>query len=168
MRTFSVGVLCFILGVMLALMLRTTPEPPPPPVCPSAQPSPSCTSPATVAVTAARKRPSTPRAKKEEPAPLTPLPELAEELDARRDRLRSWFAEHGQGLTGCRAESEPRRRLLVQMKIEPDGTIADAALLGSADLPPATGTCVTKQIRTLTVPSEYLRGRETLLIHISL
>ena len=162
MKTLVACLLGFILGILLMLMLRTEKPQPVATVCPSPEPCPTCN-------VVSRKTHAPARPKKAEPPPADrPLPELADDTDAHRERLRDWFAEHGQGLTVCRPDGEPRRQLLMQMKIETDGVIADAALLGAADLPQATAACVMKKVRELRVPVDHLRGRETVLIHLAL
>jgi hypothetical protein len=100
--------------------------------------------------------------------PPTPLPDLAAEEEARRDALREWFAAHAQALTSCRGDGEPRKKILMQMKLEPDGSIADATPIGAADLAAPTIACVVARVRELHVPPDLLRGRETALIHLGL
>jgi hypothetical protein len=56
----------------------------------------------------------------------------------------------------------------MQMKLEPDGSIADASPIGAADLPAATASCVVAKVRELRVPPDLLRGRETALIHLGI
>jgi hypothetical protein len=166
-KAVASGILCFILGVLLALLWRPAPPPPPLPVAaPVCSPCPGCGEMSHLHPQLARP-PRPPRATKKD-APPTPLPELAEEQDARRDALREWFAAHGQALTSCRGDGEPRKKLLMQMKLEPDGSIAEALPIGAADLSAQTAACVVAKLRELRVPPDLLRGRETALIHLGL
>jgi hypothetical protein len=162
LKTFLSTLLGIILGVLLMLLLRPAPAPPPPAVvCPSPAPCPTC------GELSHRPQRPRPRPPKKDP-PTEPLPEMADEEDARRDALREWFAAHARSLTACRPDGEPRRQLLMQMKLEPDGSIADAAPIGAADLPAATASCVVAKVRELRVPPDLLRGRETALIHLGI
>jgi hypothetical protein len=163
MRTIAVGVLCLILGALLALMWKDTPAPTPLacPECPSCAP--------TVAV-AAHDRVTRPRARtpaKKSASDDKPLP-LAVDTDAHKERLRDWFADHAASLVECVQKGEPRRRLLVRMKIEPDGSIVDATILGADDLRPDSASCVQKRVTQIRMPKEDLRGRETLLVYVNL
>jgi len=165
LKTFTTAALGFVLGVLLMLLLRPAPAPPPPvALCPSPAPCPTC---GELSHRPPRPPPARPRPKKAEALP-DPMPEMAEEEDARRDALREWFAAHARPLAACRPEGEPRRQLLMQMKLEPDGSIAEAAPIGAADLPAGTASCVVAKVRELHVPPELLRGRETALIHIGI
>jgi hypothetical protein len=157
------GILCFILGVLLTLLWRPAPPLPPPPAPPPACACPVCPSCGEVA-----RRPPRPQPRPKKDPPTTPLPDLTEEEDARREALRDWFAAHAQALTACRGDGEPRKKVLMQMKLEPDGSIAEATPIGAADLAASTAACVVAKVRELRVPPDLLRGRETALIHLGL
>ncbi len=167
MRTAAVGLCTFVLGVLLALMLRPPPpEPPPPPACPPPPPCPTCGP--TVAAAAPRRSPSPPAQPKRAPEATRALPETRLDPDTYRDRLRSWFEASADGLADCLGKNEPLRRALIEIKIEPDGRITDADLLGATDLSARATACVRDRVKALHAPREMLRGRETLVVHVNL
>jgi hypothetical protein len=153
-----------VLGVLLTLMARTEPpkELPPEKVCPPPSPCPVCGG--APAKSAPRGAPIANR----KPPTARPLPELQSDPEGHRERLRSWFESSSDRLADCVAKGEQRRRLLLQMKIEPDGEITDAAILGADDLPPRTGACVKERVTAMRAPRDELRGRETLVVYVNL
>jgi len=166
-RTVAVGVVCFVLGVVLALFLRPEKAPPPAPECPAAPPCPVCPEP--TQASAAHPAPPRPATRPQRrPRPEVPLPAVADDAEAHRERLRDWFEMHSRDLLECVSRGDPRRKVLLQMSIEPDGRIADASLVGADDLRPDARACVVEHVRALRVPKEELRGRETLVVHVTL
>jgi hypothetical protein len=165
-RTAGVSVMSFILGVLLALLLRPSVKEPPPPECPVPAPCPTCQGPPPPP--APVKRPAVaPRKSPPTPVAVAAPPEVALDEEAQRARLRSWFESNADRLADCVPKGAPMKRVLIEIKIEPEGAISDASLLG-ADLDPEAIGCVRDHIKSLKAPREMLRGRERLVVHLNL
>src|SRR5262249_47472766 len=160
-----IGVVCLLIGI-LATLVATFPSPRAPEVvvCPAPPPCEAC--PACPAPTGGGKAAPPPhtivvtRPQRKDLQP-SQLPAEVRDPDAHRDRLRAWFESHSKSLTSCFKEEDPRRRVLIEMKLEADGTVVAATLLGATDLPKTTAQCVESGVMAMRAPKEELRGRET-------
>lgn len=168
-RSVVVGALCLLLGILGTLVVTwPTPRPPEVVVCPPVPPCEACPPcPPPVGGKGAAHPPPPPHVPARQPS-IAPLPAEPADPDLHRERLRTWFQGQASQLASCFSQADPRRRVLVEMTLEADGTVTGASLLGATDLPRPIADCLVAGIKAMKAPREELRGRETLVVHVSL